>query len=78
MPTDEWTCPHCGADLRGPKIPNSDRHYSRRIGIEVRGVYDGVLFWQCPDCGGKQNRWPEDHPRHAVAERYMAMEGRDG
>lgn len=30
-------------------------HFSRVIGHEVRGVYDGVLFWSCPDCG---KAWP--------------------
>lgn len=70
--TDEYTCEHCGANLRGEPVPGTTgRFYSRRIGVEVRGVYDGVLFWQCPDCGGKTNRWPTDHPRHAVAEKYM-------
>lgn len=25
--------------------------YSRKIGIEVWGLYDGVCYWKCPDCG---------------------------
>lgn len=29
--------------------------FSRKHGIEVRGVYDGVLVWQCPDCA---EMWP--------------------
>lgn len=29
--------------------------WSRKHGIEVRGVYDGVLVWQCPDCA---HMWP--------------------
>lgn len=40
-------CPHCNADL----------HNGRAIGVEIRGVYDGVLFWRCPDCGGSWHRW---------------------
>lgn len=62
------TCPHCNADLRGsPILPEhqehygGETHYSRAVGIEVRGVYDGVLFWQCPDCHGTWHRFPEDH-----------------
>lgn len=26
-------------------------HFSRFIGHEIWGVYDGILFWACPDCG---------------------------
>lgn len=26
-------------------------------GIEVRGVYDGVLFWVCSDCA---HAWPRE------------------
>jgi len=29
--------------------------FRREIGIEVRGVYDGVIAWKCPDCG---HVWP--------------------
>lgn len=65
---NEYECPHCGADLRGDPLPreyvdqglyspDSRTHYSRKIGIEERGVYDGILYWMCPDCGGKWHRW---------------------
>ena len=53
-------CPHCGADLRGDPIPQEyidagyyapgTTHYRRNIGVEVPGIYDGILYWQCPDC----------------------------
>ena len=59
------TCPACKSDLRGGKIPQeyidqgyyplSVTHYSRLLGIEVPGEYDGVLIWNCPDCG---HYWP--------------------
>lgn len=26
------------------------RRWSRQIGIEIQGEYDGVLYVQCPDC----------------------------
>lgn len=57
------TCPHCAADL----------HNGRAIGVEIRGVYDGVLFWGCPDCGGSWHRWsPDDWPRlHEAAVWYV-------
>ena len=39
--------------------------------VEVRGVYDGALIWQCPECG---NMWPRfsegplrDKARHVIA-----------
>ena len=30
-------------------------HRDLPFGIVVRGVYDGVLLWECPSCGA---RWP--------------------
>lgn len=34
-------------------------HFSRVMGHEVGGVYDGVLFWSCPDCGIAWPRWTD-------------------
>lgn len=59
-------CPHCNADLDGGDIPEDiAHHYSgkkwgRALGIEVRGAYDGILIWQCPDCKGYWPRFPAD------------------
>ena len=56
-------CPLCKADLQGDEIPEevqhmySGTHFSRKIGYEIRGVYDGVLFWVCPDCDQAFHRW---------------------
>lgn len=61
-------CPKCGVDLAYEVDGYS---YTRRIGVEVQGVYDGVLYWLCPFCDHRWNRWPEDHSRHAVAAEYM-------
>lgn len=73
-------CPKCNADLTGEPIPQEyideglyapgSTHYSRKIGIETRD-YDGVLFWQCPDCGWRWHRWSEGGPLHALADRYL-------
>jgi hypothetical protein len=41
------------------ETPHSEEwvtHFRREIGVEVRGVYDGVLYWKCPDCGGTWDR----------------------
>lgn len=32
-------------------------HFKRTIAVEIPGVYDGALFYQCPDCGGRWHRW---------------------
>lgn len=33
------------------------REYSRVIGVEYQGGYDGVSEWICPDCGRREGRW---------------------
>lgn len=62
-------CPKCQASWVGPTIPPEQRHLfagtkphsSRLIGVELPyshpDRYDGVSFWQCPDCGQQWNRW---------------------
>lgn len=82
--SDRLTCPHCGSDQRDGQIPQEavdlgyygppttePQYYFRTIGMEIRGVYDGILFWICPDCTGTWNRWPADHFLHAVVEEWM-------
>jgi hypothetical protein len=62
-------CGKCHADWQGPEIPIEHRkhyalgtiHYSRLVGIEVRGGYDGVSYWQCPDCGATWNRFTGEY-----------------
>ncbi len=61
--------PRCFCLPYGDK-PVEERFFSRIIGIEIRGVYDGVLFWQCPDCGGRWQRWSE-HDMMAKAQPYI-------
>jgi hypothetical protein len=87
-PSDHDECPLCGADLRGDPIPQEyiDQgyyrpgvtHYSRQMGHQITGVYDGVLYWSCPDCGGMWNRWDSTDPMQMSlwdkAEAAMAME----
>lgn len=67
-------CPLCAADLRDAPIPGDTdgRHYLRTIGVCIPGVYDGVLFWACPDCQGAWHRWaPEDGRRYEAAARAI-------
>jgi hypothetical protein len=77
-------CPHCRADLTGKPIPEQWRdhygdatHYSNRIGVQITGVYDGILHWMCPFCDGKWHRWPEGHWLRKAAEKYIGGGVRD-
>ena len=64
---DNFTCKLCDADLRGEPIPQEyiDKgyygeeatHYSRLIGIEIQGGYDGISYWKCPECNGMWDRF---------------------
>lgn len=42
--------------------------YTHLIGVEVQGVYDGVLYWMCPRCESAFHRWPEGHRLHKLAD----------
>lgn len=75
-------CPN-GCDLRGVEIPEEylregyygpwegeKRYYSRMIGYEIQGLYDGVAFWMCPDCGIRWHRFPETWDIRKKVEAY--------
>ena len=56
--TNKDICPN-GCDLRADLIPQEyidkgyygdSTHFSRLMGIEIP-EYDGVLIWNCPECG---------------------------
>lgn len=64
------TCPHCDTDL---SYQYRGRTYSRAVMVEVRGVYDGGLYWMCPDCRAPWHRWPEGHYLRAKAEPYVVL-----
>jgi hypothetical protein len=42
--------------------------YSRETGVVLPGVYDGVLYWECPWCRAVRHRWPEGSELRARAE----------
>lgn len=53
-------CPHCETELA---YVHNGVTYSRKIGMEYRGVYDGVLHWSCPICGWAWHRCHRcEHP----------------
>lgn len=64
------TCPN-GCDLRADPIPqeyidagyygDGVTHYSRLMGYDFPGIYDGVFIWGCPNCGGYWPRFTEGH-----------------
>lgn len=70
----ERPCPGCSEDLyhtvRGTR-------YSRATSVEMRGVYDGGLFYahtrQSGGCGRAWHRWPEGHPLRQKAEPYLTQ-----
>lgn len=72
LPTEISACPHCAADLA---YEVDGKAYSRAIGVEIAGVYDGALFWHCPACGQDWHRWPEGDRLRARAEPYMNRRG---
>lgn len=73
-------CPN-GCDLQGAPIPQEyiDKgyygegvtHYSRMIGVEVQGLYDGILYYACPDCDATWHRWSEGTRQYNTAAHYM-------
>lgn len=65
--TSKDICPLCGADF----AYGETGQYSRQIGVEIQGVYHGVLFWQCPDCGSRWHRFAETDPYYERAARYI-------
>lgn len=76
--TDYNECPNCGVSLQGEPIPERNQHwygdkthFGRTIGMEVRGVYDGVLYWFCPDCGWAWHRWEEGNRLRTKAQSYI-------
>lgn len=60
------TCPKCSSSWDAGEIPEKHRHcysppyrYSRLIGVEISALYDGVWYWQCPDCDARFPRFEE-------------------
>jgi hypothetical protein len=39
-----------------PACPNCKADPTNWIGVEIPGVYDGVLYWQCQRCGSGMPR----------------------
>ncbi len=52
--SDDQACRSCGASFI---YQAGGRVCSREIAIIETGVYDGVLYWQCPFCKIIRHRW---------------------
>lgn len=48
-------------------------HFSRVMGHEISDVYDGVLYWSCPDCGVAWQRFANGGPLAAESAKYVAI-----
>lgn len=58
----EIRCPKCGSE--------------HVVGVEIRGLYDGVAYWRCAvdECGEEWHRFPEGSWLHArVASHFPAL-----
>jgi len=66
-------CPICLTDLRGAVIPGTDppEYYSHLIEVQVRGIYDGALYYECPFCQGRMHRFREGTYLWQQAELYV-------
>lgn len=56
---EEWALPW-DQQPEGKFYAPDQTHFGREVGHEIPGVYDGILFWSCPDCGGAWHRWDKD------------------
>lgn len=61
-------CAECGGCL---EYEHEGEVYRREVGIVLPGVYDGILYWQCPWCGVGRHRWPVGSLLRQRAERHM-------
>ena len=77
-------CPYCGFGLNGDLIADKlgekvaiecyggkDQRWRNEIGVEVSEVYDGTLYYQCPQCSGTWHRWSPESGFQEKAEQYI-------
>lgn len=55
-------CPSCDSDASG----------GNRMGVNIPGAYDGVLFWRCMFCGHDWHRFSSELMR-SRAEPHMNL-----
>jgi|14_taG_2_1085336.scaffolds.fasta_scaffold53398_2 hypothetical protein len=52
-----------------------NKYFFKTVGVEVSGLYDGVLYWLCPECNGTWHRWPEGSELYGKARAYLDSSG---
>jgi hypothetical protein len=64
-------CEGCGAAL----VHKSDdgRELTHEVGVVLKEVYDGVLFWMCPFCSHVRHRWEEGSILRRRAEKHAPV-----
>ncbi len=67
MKESDDICPACKTDL-SYAIEGKDGMFSKIIGYEVEGVYDGVLIWIYPCCDYAEPRFSGGHRRDKARE----------
>jgi hypothetical protein len=57
-------CPVCKGLWDGGPVPKKYRkfysapyRFSRLVGVEIPEKYDGISYWECPDCKTQWDRW---------------------
>lgn len=89
--TQPDNCPYCGVSLLGEPLSaetlaaqtldtmkefGMPTHLRREIGRGgLHPIYQGVLFWECPDCGGQWHRFTIASREHHWAKKYMTGGG---
>lgn len=68
--TPKCQCPLCQADL--DYYDSEGRLLSRAMGMVEQGIYDGILYWQCPFCGGRWHRFEPGTYQYSRAEEYVS------
>jgi len=72
---EEEFCGKCGESFRGEEISvallsggyygdwevGETKYSSTKLGIEVQGVYDGILIWKCEKCNHMWPRFSEEN-----------------
>ena len=43
------------------------------IGVQIRGVHDGVCYWECQRCGRRWNRFAKTDMRWSAVEKRLAL-----
>lgn len=82
MELEQESCPSCerdltyeaetmvGEDSDGKPITGTGR-FSHKTGVVIPSVYDGALYWMCPFCGHKWQRWPEGDALNEIAKKFV-------